>query len=98
MPVIAARLSLVAVHALLHDRPLAVVGDEEAVQVEIEAILHGGAVDFGDEAACAREHGAVETDALAERCKFIRRLPRMLAAPAADMDAEFVLTAAPARA
>ena len=55
MPVIAARLALVAVHALLHHRPLAVIGDEEAVQVEIEAVLHGGAVDLGHKAAGARE-------------------------------------------
>ena len=32
MPMVAARLLLVAVHALLHDRPLAVVGHEEPVQ------------------------------------------------------------------
>ena len=91
MPVVAARLPLVAVHALLHDGPLAVVGDEEAVQVEIEAVLHGGAVDLGDQPAGARQPGAVEADALAEQPQFVRRLARMLAAAAADMDAEFVL-------
>jgi hypothetical protein len=42
MPVVAPRLLLVAVHALLHYRPLAIVGHEEAVEVEIEAVLHGG--------------------------------------------------------
>ena len=90
MPVVAARLLLVAVHALLHDRPLAVVGDEEAVQIKVEAVLDGGAVDLGDEAAGARQLGAVEADAFAEQTQFVRRLARMLAAAAADVDAEFV--------
>ena len=66
MPMVPPRLLVVAVHALLHDRPFAVVGHEETVQVEIEAILDGGAVDFGDEAARASEPGAVETDTLAQ--------------------------------
>jgi hypothetical protein len=67
MPVVSARLFLFTVHALLHDGPLAIVRDEEAVQVEIETVLHGGAVDLGDQAACARQLGAVKTDALAEQ-------------------------------
>ena len=90
MPVVAARLLLVAVHALLHHRPLAVVGHEEAVEVEIEAVLHGGAVDLGDQTACAGQRGAIETDTFAERLQFVRRLPRVLAPTAADVDAEFV--------
>ena len=67
---------------------LAVVGDDEAVQVEVEAVLHGGAVDLGDQPAGLRERRAVEADALADRDQLLRRLPRMLAAAAADMDAE----------
>ena len=98
MPVVAARLPLVAVHALLHDGPLAVVGDEEAMEVEIEAVLHGGAVDLRDEAACAGEPGAVEADALAEQPQFVGRLARMLAATAADMDSELSLQRRRARA
>ena len=90
MPMVAARLFLVAVHALLHDRPVAIVGHEESVEVEIEAVLDGGAVDFGDQTACAGEPGAVETHAFAQQVQFVRRLPRMLSPPAADMDAEFV--------
>ena len=49
MPMVAARLLLVAVHALLHDRPLPVVGHEEPVQIKVEAVLDGGAVDLRDE-------------------------------------------------
>jgi hypothetical protein len=48
MPVVSARLFLATVHALLHDGPLAIVRDEEAVQVETEAVLHGCTGDLGD--------------------------------------------------
>jgi hypothetical protein len=48
MPMVAARLLLVAVHALLHDRPLPVVGHEKPVQIKVESILDGGAVDLCD--------------------------------------------------
>src|ERR1700733_3123512 len=90
MPVVAPRLLLVAVHTLLHHRPLAVVGHEEAVEIEIEAVLHGGAVDLGDQPARAGESGAVETDTFAECLQFVRRLAGVLASAAADVDAEFV--------
>ena len=89
MPVVAPCLALVAVHALLHHGPVAVIGDEEPVQIEIEAVLHGGAVDLGDQPAGAGQRGGVEADAVAERSQLVRRAARVLAPPAADMDAEF---------
>jgi hypothetical protein len=87
---VAARLLLVAVHALLHHRPLAVVGHEEAVEIEFEAVLQGGAVDLSDQTACAGQFGTVKTDAFAEGLQFVRCLPGVLAPPAADVYAEFV--------
>src|ERR1700733_6371647 len=90
MPVIAARLFFVAVHALLHDGPFAVVGDEEPMKIEVEAVLHGRAVDLGDETAGARQASAVETAALAGQAQLVGGLARMLAAAAADVDTEFV--------
>ena len=63
MPMVAARLLLVAVHALLHDRPLPVVGHEEPVQIKVEAILDGGTVDLRDQTAGAGQLGAIEADA-----------------------------------
>jgi hypothetical protein len=59
------------------------------VEVEIEAVLHGGAVYLGNQAARACERGAVESDAFAECLQFIRRLSRVLAATAANVNAEF---------
>ena len=40
-------------------------------------------------AADLGERGTVKSDPLPDRCEFKRRLSRMLAAAAADMDAEF---------
>jgi hypothetical protein len=65
MPVIAARLLLVPVHALLHDSPLPVVGHEEPVQIKVKAVLDRGAVDFRDETAGTGQLGAIEADAFA---------------------------------
>src|ERR1700733_5491841 len=77
------------VHALLDDGPFALVGDDEAVQIEVETVLHGGAVDLRHEAADVGERGAVDPHPLADRREFKRRLSRLFAAAAADMDSEF---------
>src|SRR4051794_21088757 len=90
MPMIAPGLPALAVHALLHHGPLAVVGDEEAVQIKIEAVLHRGAVDLRDQPAGARQRRAVEANALAERGQLRRRPPRLVAASAADMQPKLV--------
>ena len=90
-PMIAPRLPGIAVHALLDHDPLAVVGDDEAVQVEIEAVLHRRAVDLGDQPARGRELLAVDADPFADRDQLLRRLARMLAAAAAHVNAELAL-------
>ncbi len=88
VPVIPACLPLLTVHALLDDGPLAVIGDEETVQIEIEAVLHGSAVDLGHQTAGAGEGGSIKTDAVAQRVQFFGRAPGVLSAAAANMDAE----------
>ena len=88
-PMIAARRAARVVHALLDDGPMAIVGDDEAVQVEVKTILDGGAVDLRDQPAGVGKRGTVKSDPLADRGEFKRRLSRMLAAAAADMDSEF---------
>src|ERR1700677_4044187 len=77
------------VHALLDDGPFALVGDDEAMQIEVETVLHGGAVDLRHEPADVGERGAVDAHPLADRREFKRRLSRLFAAAAADMDSEF---------
>ena len=86
---IAARLLALAVHALLHHDPAPLVGDDEAVEVEIEAVLHRGAVDLGDQPARLGERRPVETDSFADFDEFLRRLPRISPAAAADVNPEF---------
>ena len=81
--------SALAVHALLHDGPVVLVGDDEAVQIKLEAILNGGAVNFRHQPARAGERGAVNPTRSPTASQFTRRPPRMLAAAAADMNAEF---------
>ena len=49
---IPASLLAVAIHSPLNYDPLAIIGHDESVQIEIKAILHGGAIDLGDEPAC----------------------------------------------
>jgi hypothetical protein len=71
---------LVAVGAL-RDGPLAVIGDDKSMQVEIKAVLHSGTVERGHQAACLRQCLPVKSDAFAERSQFLRRAARMLAAP-----------------
>ena len=45
-PVIAAGLSELAVHSLLYNDPMAVVGHNEPMQVKLETVLHSGTVDL----------------------------------------------------
>ena len=85
---VAAGAAAGAVHTLLDHGPLAVVGDDEAVQIEIESVLERSAVDLGDQPARLAERGAVEPDLLADRGELVRRPSRMLAAAAADVEAE----------
>ena len=59
---VAARLPGAGVHSLLHHRPCAVVGDHEAVQVEIEPVLDRGAVDLRHQPTGAGETGRIEPD------------------------------------
>src|SRR5260370_1404758 len=73
-PVKGPRLLAPAVHALLHDSPLAVVSDDEAVQVEIETILHTRAVDLRNQAARLGKSGSVDADTVADGDQFLRRV------------------------
>jgi hypothetical protein len=73
---------------LLHYDPLAVVGDDETVEIEIEPVLHGGAIDFGDQPAGLCKPGAIHADKFADREQFAGRLSRMPAASAADVNAQ----------
>ncbi|MCW0459548.1 hypothetical protein NB717_000616 [Xanthomonas sacchari] len=88
-PVVAACLLAPTVHALLHHHPAPVVADDETVQVQVEAVLHRGAVDLGHQTADPRQVRAVQPGALAHRLQLVRRGPRMPSTAAAHVDAQF---------
>ena len=58
---------IVGAHALLHDRPLAVVGYDEAVQVQLIAVLHRRRVDLGHQLRRVRQRVTVEAGTSGER-------------------------------
>jgi hypothetical protein len=64
-PVIAPGLPPIIIHSLLNHNPLGIIGDDKAMQVKVEAILHGGAIDLRDKPACGGERKAVYADAVA---------------------------------
>ena len=87
---IAPRLFAFTIHALLHDDPFSVIGNDKAMQVQIKSVLHGGAVNLGDQPARSGQGRAVEADAFANCGQFPRGCPRMAAPAAADMNAQFI--------
>ena len=76
---IAPGLPSIAVHALLHHDPVSIIGDDETVQIEIEAVLDSGAIDLGHQPARPCEIRTVEADAIADGDQFVRGLSRVLA-------------------
>ena len=49
------------IHALLHDRPIAFVGYDKIMLIQLEAVLDGVVIDLCTEFACAYERGTVES-------------------------------------
>ena len=85
-PVIAARLLAVPVHALLNHRPSSVVGDHEAVQVQIETVLHCSAVDLGHQSRGSRQLVPGQAELHPEVDQLLRSLARVLTPPATYVD------------
>ena len=90
-PVVAPGLTARAVHPLLHDDPRPVVRDDEAVQVELEAVLHRRAVDLRHQAARAHERRARPARRDRRARQLVGRAPRMPPAAAADVKPELAL-------
>ncbi len=88
-PVVAPGELRFTLHALLDDDPVAVVRDNEAVQVEFETVLHRRAVDLRYKPAGPGQRGSVKPDPLAGGDELLRGLPRMAAASAANVDPKF---------
>lgn len=87
-PVITLGLTAVAVHALLDHDPVSVIGDDEAMEIEVKPILDRRAINLGDKPARSGERRAIKTDPITDRDKLMWRLARVIAAPATNMDTE----------
>src|SRR6478672_512787 len=90
-PMVASSLLALRVHSLLNNGPAAIVGDDEGMKIELEAVLHRGAVDLCNQPARLRKRCTVKTYPLSNRKKLVRGLSRKSSAAAAHMDAKFVL-------
>ncbi len=53
---------------------MAVVSDNESVQIVIEAILHSRAVNFRNQPTCLRKNVSINTHTVADRNQFLRRM------------------------
>ena len=90
MPVIAPGQPGGLVEALLDDRPLALGGDHERVQVDLESVGDGVVVDPGREAAGPDQRLAIESGAPGDLTQLVGRAQGMTAPAAADVDAQLV--------
>src|SRR5260370_31557550 len=86
-PVVAAGLPELAVHPLLYNDPMAVIGNDEPVQIELETVLHSGTVDLGYQAAGCGERRPIQAYPVPDLDQVLRRFPRILPASAADVEA-----------
>ena len=68
---------------------MAVVGHDEAVQVEVEPVLHRWPVDLRNEPARRGDCGSVEANPRADVAEFMRCPTRVSPAAAAHMNAKF---------
>jgi hypothetical protein len=74
-PVVPAGLLELTVHALLYNNPVAVVGDDEAMQIQLKPVLHSGTVDLRNQAAGCGERCPIKTYPVPDIDKLVRRLP-----------------------
>src|SRR5438876_442590 len=85
-PVIPACHQGALVHALLHHGPGAVAREEEAVVIDLEAVLHGGRIDLRREPAGANEWRGILAGGPARGLDLLRCLARRLALAACNED------------
>src|SRR3954453_6547186 len=67
---------------------MTVISDDKAVQIEIEPVLYRHVVDLGHQTAGRSQCDAIEPDLLADCDQLVRRLARVPATAAADVDTQ----------
>src|SRR5207237_531656 len=90
MPMIATRHSAAIVQALLHDGPLAVRRDDEAVQINLKAVNDRVVVDARGQTAGADQGFTIETATLTYLSQLVWCITREATAAAAKVDTEFI--------
>src|SRR6476659_5934594 len=90
-PMVASSLLALRAHSLLNNGPAAIVGDDKGMKIELEAVLHRGAIDLGYQPTCFCEFGAVEAYSFSDQDQLMRGLSRKSSAATAHMDAKFIL-------
>ena len=88
---VASSLLALRAHSLLNNGPAAIVGDDKGMKIELEAVLHRGAIDLGYQPTCFCEFGPVEAYSFSDQHQLMRGLSRKSSAATAHMDAKFVL-------
>jgi len=72
MPMVAAGKARGVVEALLDDRPFAIGGDDEGVEVDLEAVGEAVVVDLGGEATGADQGFGVEATGFGDGAEFLK--------------------------
>ena len=90
VPVITAREFRACVHALLNNGPVSRISHDEGVQIELKSVSDGVVINFCREAAGPNQRIAIESFSIGECNEFAGRFAGLFAAPAANVNAEFV--------
>src|SRR3954469_256991 len=92
MPVIAACETCGVIHALLHDSPFTVRGQNERVYIKLKPITDRIVINARSQTARPNERIAIEPFTAGQCTQFIRCSARVLATASAEVDAEFIAT------
>src|ERR1700744_2313167 len=88
---ITTRLPALAIHALLHHRPMSVGSDNEAMQVQIKAVLNSGAIDLRDQPTCLAQNGAIDAGLVPDAQELFWGLARVLSPASANKETKLAL-------
>src|SRR5262245_20548000 len=89
---VTARHAASIVQALLDHSPVAIRGEDEAVEIDLKAICDRIVVDARSQPTCAHQSIAVEAATVGDRTEFVRRIARESAAPAANIKTQLFST------
>src|SRR5688572_971000 len=92
-PMVAPRVAVGVVHALLNDRPVAIAVEQKDGMVDLVAVLQRVVIDLGRKAAGLYERRRVEPQPLSGGGKLGRRLARGTSFSTSDDEPKLLLSA-----